>query len=396
MLIELVFEDVNSEPIEHVFLTVIQVSKDGSTKRDSIKLSINKHQFESIENLVSLNIATDHEDYSSESLTLIQPDDWLCNSSIWTIARDGNKTNISVTLSRIRVAPTEYIPEESISNFEGRPKGVLLEKDSSVRLLGINIEDYYNGKIEKLRSLKNPSVNDPNLDEWDRFFYTESSIDPSQNGNFIWLEYGNGSGKGNNRVRFLVALWVPKTKFNRGSYQFLGSLDFIVFFSPSTRNVNFPSDEFPYTANYPYQLMKPKQPDKGKRSTEVRQPYVGAGHLYLFSQYFFSYQLLASGKKAVLVMPIFPPFHEGEWGPFASQSGLMRLLKEVCHFLHKQLYTTHLYSLSDSGFTEAVSFNNKSKKNLMAQFSPIPQVGRVITSSLSAGIGVNLKAFRIK
>jgi hypothetical protein len=148
---------------------------------------------------------------------------------------------------------------------------------------------------------------------WQRFLSDAARADVAALGRFFYLTWAARPAD----PQYLVAVWSP----NLANEVPLPELDFIVFFSPTTAK---------YVPAYPYGL------DKG---TGIKQPYLDLGVKYLVNEYFYVHPLIARRNRAILVMPL---CRRGDWGPPGTGEGLLRLLREVALFLHREGRTSRL------------------------------------------------------
>ncbi|USK35833.1 hypothetical protein LIT25_11330 [Bacillus sp. F19] len=207
--------------------------------------------------------------------------------------------------------------------------GPLLNQTTTVRTL----EDApISGGLPRRRRIGNFSMlKTAAANGWDRFNTTDLPVRLDANGGFLWLEYGSVTGKRLKEPRFLIAVLAPALT---GAIPFDG-LDYIVYFSPSTANGEYPRSPFPFRVNYPYTVFP---------ENTMRQPYVNLAYRHLFENAVLAQASIASKKPAIIVMPIFPAVPDIEsrqmWQPFNSQEGIHRLLLEITQFLHGFGYAT--------------------------------------------------------
>jgi hypothetical protein len=151
------------------------------------------------------------------------------------------------------------------------------------------------------------------------------------------------------------------------------ALNFIVFNYPTTGG---------HSATYPYGLISEAAPF---------QEFLYLARKFLLDDYFFAFQSLAWHNRSVLVLPILP---DRRWDLFASGEGLLRLLREIALFLHRQGRTSVLGLRTPDGrvATELAGPNLRRltppNPFFSTDFGPIPRVGRVAVSAFSKGIEV--------
>lgn len=198
---------------------------------------------------------------------------------------------------------------------------------------------------------------------WARFLSDAIKVDIAALGRFYWVQYPLRPGS----PKWVVAIWSPNLSANTA----LDALDFVVFFSPHTLS---------YVAKYPYGLVPGTKPPD--------QQYMTLGKKYLVDEYFFVQQLLARRNRSVMVMPI---CNRGDWGPVTSGEGLLRLLREVSVFLHRQCRTSQLGVMKPTDHQDSLAGLNQravSTPLTSTSFGAVPKVGRVAISGFSTGIAV--------
>ena len=320
-----------------------------------------------------LMLRVEHADYAEDSARLqLTPGGWLADNGLCRVTADATTLTVAVTLTRLRCAPTVHLPDDKIDRLPpGDAGGVLLQRagtDLTYRWL-------FTGQFPKFRTLAQPVLDRAEGEEWERFHFREAAIDPVTTGREFYTEYG---GTRIAAPRFAVALWVPHFATR------MTSIDMVFFFHPSTARDPYPLDRFPFRGNYPYGVVKAKN---GGRD----QPYTRLPHRYLYSERQLVYQLLATRRQAVIVMPIAPAENTGStvvthWTPFQTPDRLARLAIEICHFLHREMQTTapHLPAMRDprrrlAGDTQRGSYGP------FADFGAPPKVGTIVVSGFSGG-----------
>jgi hypothetical protein len=196
---------------------------------------------------------------------------------------------------------------------------------------------------------------------WRRFKSDVRRVDVAALGRFFYLAWGDRPAA----PEQLVAVYSP----NLANETPLDALDFVVFFSPGT---------WKFVPRFPYGL---------DRGVGVKQPYLDLGVKYLVNEYFYVLQLLAHRNRAAVVMPI---CKRGQYGPVAFGEGLLRLLREVALFLHREGRTSRLGNASLS--TRPDLLGGASARDQLGavrgtRLGAVPSVGRVAVAGFSSGMG---------
>ena len=196
---------------------------------------------------------------------------------------------------------------------------------------------------------------------WQRFQNDVQRVDVAALGRFFYLAWGDRPAA----PEQLVAVYSP----NLANEAPLDALDFVVFFSPGT---------WSYVPRFPYGL---------DRGADAIQPYLNLGVKYLVNEYFYVFQLLAHRNRAVAVMPI---CKRGDYGPAAFGEGLLRLLREVALFLHREGRTSRLGNASLD--TRPDLLGGASARDQLGavrgtRLGAVPSVGRVAVAGFSSGMG---------
>ncbi len=212
---------------------------------------------------------------------------------------------VTVTLCRIREAPTIEVPKELYSDPKGAGKrfdlksyqdGIWIDpEDPKKRYVGIGRRspkepfgsDYPRFHLRTLDDKEGATaLVASNTDGWDRFSFADEIVDISQDGGFKWLEYGAVESR-RAKPTFLVGLWAPRSVKQ--------PIDIILNFGHSpTASGWIPFTTFPGGNDYPYGAVR--------EGTGFPQRYPTFGLLYYFSTasfaFFFAYQAAASGRSA--------------------------------------------------------------------------------------------------
>jgi hypothetical protein len=275
---------------------------------------------------------------------------------------------VVVHLSRLKAAHTFAISNTDLaqrSPFNPQAAFTWIDDSGNRTDRYLNI---FNDIQDKFILVAHPLFPSQPTDGWGRLNHeAPTAVDPSRNGDTVWLEWGLGG----NEPRLLVCAWIPRLR-----RQAPGSLDFVIFFSPNTAggNLPYPADSPPWVGAYPYQATR------GQVGQFLGQPYVGLGHKYLFAnEKHMVYQLMAANRHAVVLCPIQP---YGQWGPFGQAAGLARLVLEVLHFMHRTGRTSGFNASQDQD--KAPLPNDRLSVGKVHVASP--SVGRVVLGGFSAGM----------
>jgi hypothetical protein len=256
---------------------------------------------------------------------------------------------VTVTLCRIREAPTIEVPKELYSeptkagkrfDLKSYQDGIWIDpEDSKKRYVGIGrrksdepVKDGYPAfNMRTLVDQGTTALVASQTDGWSRFSFADDFVDISQDGGFKWLEYGAVESR-RAKPTFLVGLWAPRSVKQ--------PIDIILNFGHSpTASSWIPYTTFPGGSDYPYGAVRD--------GTGFPQRYPTFGLLYYFSTasfaFSFVYQAAASKRSAVIVMPVIPKVDDTKnpnilFQPFNSRAGIHRLLLEVVQFLHQSAY----------------------------------------------------------
>ncbi|MFD9905421.1 hypothetical protein [Streptomyces sp. NPDC059063] len=295
---------------------------------------------------IELRVA--HPDYAEESVTLRRTPgsdvDWDNRGAL--VTQDGGTIDLTLELGRIRQAPVTPPPFPG-TKAAAEQNGVFFVEGDGLprRYANLNLPrpeaaSLWGQKIA-FRSLKDTSgsaptaLGDPAKDAWDRLSSVETAVALKDTGGFLWLEYGSVTGAHPEQPRFLVGVWAPRAAGPVPK----GGMDVVCYFTPSTDTPTFPHTTYPFRTGYPYAVSQ--------GAAAADQPYVVLGYRHLMREMSLVQAQHASGRPALLVLPVFPalkPEAKGRagageeqhaWQPFASQEGMHRLLLEVVHFLHR-------------------------------------------------------------
>jgi len=320
----------------------------------------------------AITISIYPQNYNDDLVRLYKMGDssWKVDNPACYFEQRNNFFGLTAIVGRLRPAPTVYIPPDQLPKLAAPPTGVLLHKDN----LGFIYHSLFADPYRPFARLKHPILNpkvSQNAQEWQRLEIESVDVgDPKKLGSFFHLEYGDRQSG----PRLFLSLYLPSPGERT-------TLDYIVFFSPSTALENrFPIDRFPFRGNYPYGLTK-----------KTVQEYPRHPQGYLFNGTHLVHQLLASHSKAALIMPVAP---YGDWSVFQTRSGLYRLLLECSLFLHREYLTDvhaatrpHLpeYNRAGGSVRWVTGLGNGVASSLFGSFEKIPKLNRVAVAAFSSG-----------
>ncbi|WP_406117234.1 hypothetical protein OG572_41180 [Streptomyces virginiae] len=299
---------------------------------------------------------------------------WLSSNPAGQAFQLGTLLDVSTTIGTVRLAPTIGVPPGSplVNNPQAALVDDVGEPDWIYRDARHNPETMQRLDEPVFGNLTGP----PQEPEWNRFKHSQIAVDLASRGRFVLLEYGPRPTAGSRRPRFLIGTWVPYKPLP-------ASPEVVVFFSPPTfPERGFPVDSYPFLGNYPYGLDK-----LAKQAKDAHQPYVGHLVNYLITGYKIVYQLLAANRNPIVIMPT-PP--SANWGPFDTQPGLARLIKEVVRFL----YATQLTSSRTAPLVKLRLLNGRTELfpwNGRRTNEPLPRAFAASVSGFSAGINPVVK-----
>jgi hypothetical protein len=280
---------------------------------------------------------------------------------------------LTVQLGRCITAPTSFVEASEIARLVQANdsqakefKAALLFKPPAFPDQFAYRFQWYNASSIRIAGgdlLPTTAPND-NQKGWDRFQTdTASDVQVANNGRFFWLMYPQQPTE----RQYVVAIWSP----NVLSDTTLETLDMVVYFSPNTSS---------YEGIYPFGLVG------GKGEGVADQPYMTLGKKYLLDEYYFAPEMTARRNPSVLVMPI---CRQGDWGPFATGGGLLRLLREVAVFLQRECRTSSLgvkQTAYDPAYRLAgASLRSSTTEIRGADFGDTPTVGKVAVAFFSTG-----------
>jgi hypothetical protein len=296
---------------------------------------------------------------------------WMADNPACSIFLSGDLLDLRMTVGCVTLAPVVSVAPDTV--VRDNPGAAFAEK-----VAGPSGEEFmYRGawlNPENFTRLDDPVFGDADGKEWARFKHTDLKVEPKKSGSFLLLEYGFPSVSGSTGPRFLIATWVPSQPCGERP-------EVLVFYSPTTSPPTYPADAYPFRKNYPYAIVS-KDPTLPGGAKDARQPYVDIGINYIITGYKIIYQLLAAGRNPIVVMPIQA---SGDWGPFATQGGIFRTIREVTRFL----FARQLASARNSSPARISLANGRASvfpgHDLYTDES-IPKSQRIVLSAFSAGI----------
>jgi hypothetical protein len=319
----------------------------------------------------SLTLDVDHPYHARENCVFVGD----LRTSAWNnalVSRDLNGSDVVLTVrvGRMDTAPTTTRSAGDLAALMKTkprdPGAVLLFKPPrfpGAFAYSLHWNDQREVRVPRPELLPAASVA-PGTKGWKRFQSDPVIADLAAFGRFYWLEYAARPSN----PRFVVAVWSPNLPFEMPPR----SLDYVVFYSPTTANEEYAA------ATYPYGLVYTAAPF---------QKYLDLARKYLLDEFFFAYEMVAQRSRAVLVMPI---GNAGDVGPWGSGEGLLRLLREVGLFLHRQCRTSRLGLRSPiASPVELAGPNLRTTTTpiVATSFGAVPAVGKVAVAGFSTGLG---------
>jgi hypothetical protein len=306
-----------------------------------------------------------HADFWTEKL-ILSPGGGFWNNKCCQVSV-AVEASITVTLGKVREAPTVYIDDQTLQKAASSPDALLTADpndrysyrgyfpmsftDKNVRGPGDTVDP-----PTKFRFLNGKQVGgNPDGAEWDRFAYGEMGIDPRVTGRFRFAEYRHSAAK-----TFLIALWVPKEYFRLSNKK---AIDYYFFITPTTAG----------KPEYTLDVGKPPYGLK-KDGTSAGQPFANLGSGYLFNRHYVVHQIIGSGRKMVVALPI---NNEGDFTPVVSAGEFARTCREISHYLHKSNLLETYYVAPSLGELTKIPMN---------LHKPIPATGKVAVTAFSQSI----------
>ena len=267
---------------------------------------------------------------------------WRWTEAALRVTTQGGRVTVGAVLSRMRLAPLTTAGEVDLVR---RAEQVKARVDAAARRLPVPFgvrTDGLPGMLRDREFYRNSGAPDGRAfhilaaeplgdarradwpvtaPSWNRFATTVRAVSPGRSGRIYLLEYGE-VGPGKAGPRFLVTVWLPHQFARVGC----PSIDFLVWFTPSTDPPVYPRVGYPYGRDYPYVLVA-RGDGSHQDPYRVNQSYAEVGFGHPFGAHKLVYQLLAAQRSAAIVVPVASSSHfELSESPVA----LMWMLKEVC------------------------------------------------------------------
>lgn len=245
----------------------------------------------------------------------------------------GTAAELRITVGQLADAAEDPVSDEELRRSAsvdgvvpaGKPAGVLVDRSSPPQSFAhwrhLSMPDHAgepttDGSTNRFAYQGDQVAGDPVKTGLDRFNITGAKVFPFAAGRLRWLTYGPDAPSGYASGRqYIVAVWTPLTpdSFTR-SASATGDLpvDLVAYFSPNADRGSFLKVRDTFGAVL----------EGGK----ILQPYVDLAYRHLLSNQGIVPQLLAAGRRPVVVMPINT---RGSWGPFDSPEGWWRFLAEL-------------------------------------------------------------------
>nr|BFE60009.1 hypothetical protein GCM10020063_045350 [Dactylosporangium thailandense] len=312
-------------------------------------------------------IVVAHPAYVTEHIAVagdLRTEPW--NNALAQRAVAGDDVTFTVTLGRLDTCPVVELNAEQIKAVmrqPGRdPHAALLwrpPKYPAVRAYTGHWNDQLDCYVAEEDLLPATPVAD-GARGWAQFRHRLVKNQVDALGRFYWLRYPAPQTD----QMLTVAVFSP----NLGRPRPVSRLDFVLFYSPNTSS---------YSATYPYGLINRDSPF---------QQYFDLGKKYLLDEFYFVAQLLARRSRAITVMPI---AHGTDLGPLVTGEGVLRLLREVAAFLHRQCRTSSAGVRPPADNPDELcgpNLRSLARAVFSTDFGAVPPVGAVAVSGFSTGI----------
>jgi hypothetical protein len=351
--------DVNGTPITNAMVSLGGVS--GGTDPDG-RWSTVLAQPPTVPLIVVTHLA-----YVTERVAVagdLRTDTWDNALARRTVA--GDDVTFTVTLGRLDTCPTVELTADQIKSLMEQkardPHAALLwrpPKYPNVQAYTGHWNDQLDCYVAEEDLLPSAPI-DSSARGWAQFHHRLVKNQVDALGRFYWLTYPAPQSD----QMHTVAVFSPN--FSKPTP--VSKLDFVLFYSPNTGS---------YTAAYPYGLVNKDNPF---------QQFFDLGKKYLLDEFYFVAQLLARRSRAITVMPI---VKGTDWGPVNSGEGVLRLLREVAAFVHRQCRTSAAGVRPPNDNPQELCGPNLRTVNravFSTDFGPVPPVGAVAVSGFSTGI----------
>ena len=346
-------------------MTTIRVSvttADGAPILDGVSIAVNngpsnivnQGQLTVTPNAWPLDLTVTRKQYNAQSISIGLD---ASGSPIWDdpgsfVTKSGADLNIQVQLGRMTPAPTKpwgtriadlaYTNDGNIAitkaTLDSLGKAQFNSKFTLPLQYTFTRDDgeyafLYAGRT-RFNAVTTPQLLGVNDGEqgWNCFNAKPFDIEPRTAGHFTFVEWTSPEANSQD-PRYLIALWRPRS----AALATAAMRDVIVFYTPNTAwdpggKLFFPSDKSPYHGSYPYAANQRflTGPATGTHDPQIlAQRYVELGLRYLFNERYLTYDLLAAGRDALIIVPICP---SGSWEVFGQPDGLHRALSEAILF----------------------------------------------------------------
>jgi hypothetical protein len=382
--------DVNGDPVANTKVTL-------ELPTGSVDLPVGSEGGASVSiagNVQAFSIRIHHPNFEDDDVSIdLRQANWT--NPVVHVGISGATVDVRFPLSRIRYLPGQLVEEsrltpekldektnptqqqrnevdkrnkEALRRLNQEVRGVLMERDGE-RLRPRHAVDYDVSDFRRLDPSPpgTSTLGSATAATWDRFKTASVATSPAKEGAFFLVEYGERDSFTATKPRktFLVSFYVPFSVGGSG----IRRRDVIVFLPPHTARPE-------YAVNFPYGLNLSGNRDR------FEQPFFSRlAVAYMFGRHWLVHQVLAAKRNPVLVMPIWP---STTTDPLLSQVGLMRLLREVLHFAHRQGVTTPLKSMYSYAPPLVGSERIPTiRRELFARFEPTPSVGQVAVAGYS-------------
>lgn len=304
-------------------------------------------------------VAARHPDFVAERSTVQSAGGaWRTDNPLFS--GDG-VSRLNIRLGRLSPVPVAQLTEAAVSALitaKRTPNAALLFNPPRFPKLRAYLRHW--NDTREVHVARHPLLpTQPSLSPgWGRFAQDKPTVDLPALGRFFQLAWGNPPSA----PPQLVTVWSP----NLANPEPLDAVDFVVFYTPSTSAIS---------AVFPFGLDPALPPN---------QPSLDLGVKYMANEYFFVHQLLARRNRSVIVMPI---GKRGAYGPSATGEGMLRLLREITLFLHREGRTSSAGNLRLDSVPDLLAGSSARDRWIPPSVpGPLPRVGAVAVSGFSYGI----------
>ncbi|MFF8322922.1 hypothetical protein ACF06V_37945 [Streptomyces bobili] len=266
-------------------------------------------------------------------------DRWNSTNCCWKLSENTDVVNLDITLGRVRYAPVISVPPTQEVPPDYTPRGIALDERPQYR-------NYWPESPLNMMILRRPAKGNLDLDEWERFAHDPFSIKLGDAGNWLFLQYGDPDGEGNN-LRYLLGVWAPHSVPGR-------TPPIVVQLTPNptggTFGPTYPVDRFPFTGVYPFRMLPgalPKPPATTVPFKQTHQRYADLAidrsllTWWAVPQIYGARPDLFSGPNGPIVITVVPAItNEGvQRDPMSHREGIGRMTAEVLRFLWSRRLT---------------------------------------------------------